>query len=229
MRNTKKLIVLGVAALLTGACGQAMTGDPARDWGWKVYAPPGPMGATGPTGPAGPAGLAGPAGPPGPDGAAAQAMVREVPVPVPVEKVVVREVPVEKEVVREVQVEKEVVRTETKELPPFSNIIFAFDKADLRPSESDKIKAVADFLRENPRLEVGLAGHADPRGSDAYNTKLSAQRTKAVTEALVAAGVAPDRVRAAALGNQSRNCAETTEDCYEHNRRVEFYFRPGGQ
>jgi outer membrane protein OmpA-like peptidoglycan-associated protein len=214
----KKLIFLGVAALLTGACGQTMTGDPARDWGWKVYAPPGPVGPAGPGGPPGPAGLAGPPGPPGPPGAegvAAQAMVREVPVPV------VKEV--EKEVV------KEVVRTETKELPPFSNIIFDFDKAAVRPGESDKIKAVADFLRENPRLEIGLVGHTDPRGPDAYNTKLSEQRTKAVTDALVEAGVPRDRLRTVAVGKRSRNCAEDTEDCFGRNRRVEFFFRPVGQ
>jgi outer membrane protein OmpA-like peptidoglycan-associated protein len=218
MRDTKKLIVtnklivLGVAVLLTGACGQTttMTGDPARDWGWKVYAPPGPMGPPGPVGPPGPAGLAGPPGPPGPsgsEGAAAQAMVREVPVPVVTE----------------------VVRTETKEWPPFSNIVFDFDKADIRPSETDKIKAVANFLQENPRFEVGLAGHADPRGSDAYNAKLSEQRTKAVSEALVEAGVDRHRLRTAAFASRSRNCTENTEDCFGQNRRVEFFFRPNGQ
>jgi outer membrane protein OmpA-like peptidoglycan-associated protein len=217
MRNTKKLIFLGVAALLTGACGQTMTGDPARDWGWKVYAPPGPTGPAGPTGPSGPAGLAGPPGPPGPQGDAAQAMVREVPVPV------------EKEVVREVPVVKEVVRTETKEWPPFSNITFDFDKSDIRPSESAKIKAVADFLRENKRFEVGLAGHADPRGSDVHNTKLSEQRTKAVTEALTEAGIDGARLRTAGFASRSRNCTENTEDCFAQNRRVEFYFRPNGQ
>ncbi len=209
----KKLICLVVGALLTGACGQTtMTGDPARDWGWKVYAPPGPMGPGGPIGPSGPAGLAGPPGPPGPpgsEGAAAQAMVREAPAPVPVVK--------------------EVVRTETKELPSFSNVTFDYAKYDVKPSESAKIKAVANFLRENPRLEVALAGHTDPRGSNAYNTKLSEQRTKAVTEALVEAGVARERLRAGGLASRSRNCMENTEDCFGHNRRVEFYFRPGGQ
>ena len=112
-----------------------------------------------------------------------------------------------------------------KEWPPFSNIVFDFDKSDIRRSESDKIKAVADFLQENPGFEVGLAGHADPRGSDAHNTKLSEQRTKAVAEALVEAGVPRDRVRSAAFASRSRNCAENTEDCFGQNRRVEFYFR----
>jgi peptidoglycan-associated lipoprotein len=134
-------------------------------------------------------------------------MVREVPVPVPVVTEVVK----------------------TKEWPPFSNIVFDFDKAEIRPSESDKIKAVATFLQENPRFEVGLAGHSDPRGSDAHNAKLSEERTKAVTEALAEAGVDRDRLRTAGFASRSRNCTENTEDCFAQNRRVEFYFRPNAQ
>jgi outer membrane protein OmpA-like peptidoglycan-associated protein len=205
MRNVKMLVVLGVAALLAGACGSA-TGDPDRDWGWKVYNTPGPMGVAGGIGPAGAVGPAGPPGPPGapgPEGAAAQAMVREVPVVT------------------------EVVRT--KEWPPFSNVLFDFDKSDIRPDERAKIKAVADFLQENPKFEVGLAGYADPRGADPFNTKLSDRRTQAVAEALVEAGVAKDRVRSGGFGARGRNCLENTENCFEQNRRVEFFFRPGGQ
>ena len=76
-RNMKMLMGLGAAAVfLTTACAQTttMTGNPDRDWGWKVYNTPGPMGLTGPTGPQGPVGTAGPPGPPGapgPQGAAA--------------------------------------------------------------------------------------------------------------------------------------------------------------
>jgi outer membrane protein OmpA-like peptidoglycan-associated protein len=210
MRNMKMLVFLGVAALLAGACGSAMTGDPGRDWGWKVYNTPGPMGVAGGIGPAGAVGPAGPPGPPGapgPEGAAAQAMVREVPVPVV----------------------KEVVRTETKEWPAFSNILFDFDKADIRPDEMAKIKAVADFLQQNPKLEVGLAGHTDPRGNSPFNMQLSDRRTQAVAEALVGAGVAKDRVRSGGFGERARNCSESSETCYEQNRRVEFFFRPVGQ
>jgi hypothetical protein len=84
MRNMNKLLVLGMAASLTTACGQTTTANPERDFGWKVYNTPGPMGLTGPSGPQGPAGPAGPPGPPGgpgPQGAAAVApapVVQEV-------------------------------------------------------------------------------------------------------------------------------------------------------
>ena len=40
----RKVMVLGVAVFLTAACGQATTGNPERDFGWKVYNTPGPMG-----------------------------------------------------------------------------------------------------------------------------------------------------------------------------------------
>jgi OmpA-OmpF porin, OOP family len=114
----------------------------------------------------------------------------------------------------------------TKEWPPFSNVIFDLDKSDIRSTERDKINAVADFLQKNPKFEVGLTGHADPRGSDGHNLKLSDDRTRAVAEALVAAGVTKDRVRAAGFAARNRNCMENTEECYTQNRRVEFFFRP---
>jgi peptidoglycan-associated lipoprotein len=200
IRNMKKLIVLGIVVSFTAACGQAMTGNPEKDWGWKVYNTPGAMGLTGPGGPQGPAGAAGPPGPSGPSGAPGPQAVAPPPI------------------VREVTV--------TKELQPFSNVTFDLDKADIRPDERDKIKAVADFLQQNPNVEVGLAGHADPRGSDSHNQMLSDQRTKAVSEALVQSGVPKNRVRTSGFASRDRNCTEKTEECFTQNRRVEFYFRP---
>jgi len=202
-RNMKMLMGLGAAAVfLTTACAQTttMTGNPDRDWGWKVYNTPGPMGLTGPTGPQGPTGTAGPPGPPGapgPQGAAAVVPAPEV-----------------KEVEREWQ--------------QFSNITFDVGRAEIRPDERDKVKAVAQFMEQNPNMEVGLAGHADPTGPDPLNQKLSEQRTKAVTEALVQAGVPKDRVRAAGFSSRDRNCTEKTQECFAENRRVEFFFRPQG-
>ena len=110
----------------------------------------------------------------------------------------------------------------------FRDILFDFDKSDVRPSETDKIKAVADFAKQNAGFQIGLDGYADPRGGNAYNQKLSDRRVKAVSEALVAAGVPANRLRSGAFGERNRNCTESTEDCYQKNRRVEVFVRPGG-
>jgi len=198
MRTMMKLLVLGLAGSFTAACGQTTVGNSPKDFEWRVYNTPGPMGLTGPGGPQGPAGPPGPPGPPGTPGPQGAAAVAPPPM------------------VREIK----------QDWQQFSNVTFDLDKADIRPDERDKIKAVADFLEQNPRMEVGLAGYTDPQGTYPHNMNLSDQRTKAVSEALVQAGVPKDRVRTVALASRDRNCTQNTEDCYAQNRRVEFYFRP---
>src|SRR5262245_45454590 len=126
MRSAKTLMVVGAAVFLAAACGTAGTSDPARDFGWKIYNTPGPMGLMGPAGPQGPAGPAGPPGPQGPSGPQGAAAMAPAPV--------VREVP--------------------KDWESFSNVTFDLDKADIRPDERDKIKAVADYMQQNPKLEL---------------------------------------------------------------------------
>ena len=202
MRSTRTLMVLGTAVFLAAACGTARTTtDPARDFGWKIYNTPGPMGLMGPSGPQGPAGPAGPAGAQGPSGPPGVAAVAPAPV--------VKEVP--------------------KDWESFSNVTFDLDKAVIRPDERDKIKAVADYMQQNPKLELGLAGHTDPQGTYEHNRTLSDERTKAVTDALVQAGVPKGRIVRAGLADRNRNCMEKTQDCFAQNRRVEFFFRPQPQ
>jgi len=115
-----------------------------------------------------------------------------------------------------------------KDWESFSNVTFDLDKSDIRADERDKIKAVADYMKQNPKLELGLAGYADPRGTNERNQKLSDQRVSAVTDALVKDGIPRERIRTAALAARGRNCTENTEACYAQNRRVEFYFRNQG-
>jgi len=112
-----------------------------------------------------------------------------------------------------------------KEWVSFQNILFDFDKYNIRPSEQSKVQAVVDFLKQNPNFQVGLDGYTDPRGSYEYNLRLSERRSKSVADALVGAGIARDRIRTAAFGKRDRNCMEMTEECFQKNRRVEVFMR----
>ena len=40
-------------------------------------------------------------------------------------------------------------------------------------------------MKQNPTARVGIDGHTDPRGTDAYNQGLSERRVNAISEALV--------------------------------------------
>jgi len=109
----------------------------------------------------------------------------------------------------------------------FRDILFDYDKSDIRAGETTKIQEIVTFTKANPNFQVNLEGYADPRGTDKYNLALSDRRVKTTRDALVAGGVPADKVKIGALGEQNRNCTENTEDCFQRNRRVEVFVRPG--
>jgi peptidoglycan-associated lipoprotein len=104
-----------------------------------------------------------------------------------------------------------------------SDILFDFDKADIRASETDKIKEAAAYMAKNPTGQLSLNGNADPRGTSPYNMALSKRRVENVRAALVAAGVAPDRIQTQAFGEDRPKCTEQTEECWQRDRRVEVW------
>ena len=69
--------------------------------------------------------------------------------------------------------------TETRiELP--ADILFDFDKYDIRPSAADALKQVGGILRERAKGVVRIEGHTDSKGTPAYNQTLSEKRADAV-------------------------------------------------
>lgn len=74
--------------------------------------------------------------------------------------------------------------------------------------------------QEGSLIEVG--GHTDSRGAAADNQSLSEQRAFAVLEALVAAGVHPDRLRARGYGASRPVAENSTREGRALNRRIEF-------
>jgi len=74
--------------------------------------------------------------------------------------------------------------TETRiELP--ADILFDFDKFDIRPSASEALKQAADVLRQRARGTVRIEGHTDSKGTPAYNQTLSQRRAASVQQWLV--------------------------------------------
>jgi len=71
--------------------------------------------------------------------------------------------------------------TETRiELP--ADILFDFDKSDIRSSAADALKQVGGILRERAKGVVRIEGHTDSKGTPAYNQKLSERRADAVRQ-----------------------------------------------
>ena len=73
-------------------------------------------------------------------------------------------------------------------------VYFDFDKSAIRASEQAKIDKAYKFLTDDPKSIAVLTGHTDPFGPAAYNMKLSERRAIAVRNALVAKGIAAERI-----------------------------------
>jgi outer membrane protein OmpA-like peptidoglycan-associated protein len=103
------------------------------------------------------------------------------------------------------------------------DVHFAFNRADLSAEDRQALEATANWLRANPGVYVTIAGDADERGSIVYNLYLSDQRAKATRDALVSAGVAPERiVFATGWGKLYPTCFQSDESCWSQNRRAHF-------
>jgi outer membrane protein OmpA-like peptidoglycan-associated protein len=61
-----------------------------------------------------------------------------------------------------------------------ADVLFDFDKADLRPAAQETLKKAADFIRQRAKGTVRIEGHTDSKGNDAYNQKLSELRAASV-------------------------------------------------
>src|SRR5499427_11164375 len=99
---------------------------------------------------------------------------------------------------------------------------FDLDKADIRSDARSALGKTADFLRNYPQIKVVIEGHCDERGSTEYNLALGDRRAAAVKQYLVSLGIAADRMSTVSYGKEKPFCMESTEDCWQKNRRGHF-------
>lgn len=70
-----------------------------------------------------------------------------------------------------------------------ADVLFDFDKADLRKEARPSLEKVATVLKAYPKASGTVEGHTDAKGNDQYNQKLSERRAQTVRKWLAANGV----------------------------------------
>jgi outer membrane protein OmpA-like peptidoglycan-associated protein len=102
-------------------------------------------------------------------------------------------------------------------------IYFETDKAIIKPISYPILDAITATLKGNPQiLLMEIQGHADERGDDDHNMKLTEDRSQAVKQYLIDHGVETDRLQAHGYGETKPVCKSHNEECWSKNRRVEF-------
>lgn len=111
--------------------------------------------------------------------------------------------------------------TERVEVTLGSDVLFAFDSAELTPESTAAVELVAARLAEREPGTVEVVGHTDDEADDAYNLDLSRRRAQAVADAL-ADQVDPSayRMDVAGRGETEPVAANTTDENRALNRRV---------
>jgi outer membrane protein OmpA-like peptidoglycan-associated protein len=103
------------------------------------------------------------------------------------------------------------------------SVLFEFDRAELLPSASRRLDAVAEALNAQPEgQELVVAGYTDSVGAEGYNEQLSLARAVSVREFLVKRGVDPERIRVQGYGESSPVADNRTSEGRANNRRVEI-------
>jgi len=102
------------------------------------------------------------------------------------------------------------------------NVLFDFDKSNIKPQFFYFLDEAAAVFAQNPNLNVRIEGHTDNIGTAAYNMKLSLRRANAVVDYLVKKGIAKDRLTAEGFGFTRPVATNDTKEGRALNRRVEL-------
>jgi peptidoglycan-associated lipoprotein len=102
------------------------------------------------------------------------------------------------------------------------DIFFDYDTSDIRTDAQSTLSRDASYLASHPDIKIVIGGYCDERGSNEYNIGLGQGRADATKNALVTAGVAANRIRVISFGKEKPFCTESTEECWQQNRRAGF-------
>lgn len=102
---------------------------------------------------------------------------------------------------------------------------FEFDKSDLSQDALDDLDAHAKFLAADRSAKVRLEGHADERGTRAYNLALGERRANAVARYLVIQGVNRSQIETVSYGEERPLSLVRDDSGWSRNRRVELIYQ----
>jgi peptidoglycan-associated lipoprotein len=102
-------------------------------------------------------------------------------------------------------------------------LYFDYDDTGIDEVATRSIIEHANFMQNNPSVNVRLEGHADERGTREYNLALGENRALAVQEVLGLYNL-EDKIMVVSYGEEQPVLVGSNEEAWEENRRVEFSY-----
>ena len=105
---------------------------------------------------------------------------------------------------------------------PLADAYFDLDSSTIRAEARAAMATNADWLKRWANTRISVEGHCDERGTAEYNLGLGERRASAVKAYLVELGVPADRVTIVSKGKETPFCTDSSEACWQQNRRGHF-------
>ncbi|MBS1812349.1 MAG: OmpA family protein [Acidobacteria bacterium] len=102
------------------------------------------------------------------------------------------------------------------------DILFDFNKDQLKPEAREKLSKVCGILSVTGGYNLSIEGHTDNKGTDDYNQKLSARRAQNVTSYLSTCGLNQSHLSSRGFGKTQPIATNDTAEGRQQNRRVEI-------
>lgn len=100
-----------------------------------------------------------------------------------------------------------------------AKVYFDFNMYDLKDEARNSLSVQAEWLSLYKDVAVVIEGHADERGTNAYNQGLGSRRANAVKDFLVERGIEAKRIKIVSYGEARPEVSEHTEEAWSKNRR----------
>lgn len=104
----------------------------------------------------------------------------------------------------------------------FEKLNFDTAKSTIRSDDEAEIRAIAATLKQYANARVRVIGYADARGSAPANAQLGQARADSVKAALVAQGIAGDRIETGSGGESAPVNSNASAGGQAENRRTEL-------
>jgi len=102
----------------------------------------------------------------------------------------------------------------------FKDVLFDYDKYDIRSDARPVLNGMAAYLNENKDINIVIEGHCDDRGTNEYNLALGEKRARSAKSYLTSLGGSPGRMIVITFGEEKPACMEQNESCWQQNRRA---------
>lgn len=112
-----------------------------------------------------------------------------------------------------------------KAITTLSTIYFSSDSYYLDFQAQQILLKLTQIMKEQLSLKLELIGHADERGAESNNMRLSIQRAEAAKQFMIKQGIAAERLVVVGKGETVPQDIRKTPEANKNNRRVEFGVR----